>query len=211
MAEIMPNNLQWYISQRWEEYSGEARANFLRLLCIMVFYWIHLINFFGLSWGPLEFPKVVDAQLHKAITFLTLSWTLLGCLVLLCVKKKIFPHQLKFVSTGFDVVMLTTILNVADGIRSPLIVSYFLIIALSAIRLSAALVWFSTSGAILGYLVLMVAARIKAEPKIPHYYSLIFLAALALCGFLLAQLLKRLRLISEDYHHRRTLNPGGIL
>ncbi len=37
----------WYITQRWQQYEGEARANLLRIAVIGTFYLIHLWNYFS--------------------------------------------------------------------------------------------------------------------------------------------------------------------
>ena len=46
-------------------------------------------------------------------------------------------------------------LTIADGPRSPLVVAYFLVIALAALRLSLPLMWMATLGSMAGYLFLL--------------------------------------------------------
>ena len=58
-----------------------------------------------------------------------------------------------------DLVLLTAILMVADGPRSPLVVGYPLVIVLATLRLNLPLVRFATLGAAAGYLILLGYAR----------------------------------------------------
>ena len=120
---------QWFIVGRWQEFEGEARANLLRIVGIGVFYLVELINYHGLNLGFFEMPKVeqIGPSFHQAVTALAVAWTMVALGVLLCLSQRIFPAALKFVSTGCDVVLLTGILVVADGPRSPLLVGYFLL------------------------------------------------------------------------------------
>ena len=136
---------QWFIVGRWQEYEGEGRANLLRIAGIAAFYGIELANYW---------TGVVDRPFHQAVTALALAWALIALGVLFCLGQHIFPASLKFLSTAADVVLLTAILVLADGPKSPLVVAYFLLIVLATLRLSLRLVWFATLGSMLGYLFL---------------------------------------------------------
>ncbi len=56
----------WFITQRWQQYSGESRANLLRILAVGIFYLIHLWNYFSSqgklpNWGPFsEFLQLAE-------------------------------------------------------------------------------------------------------------------------------------------------------
>ncbi len=41
-----PTDRSWYITERWQQFEGEARANQLRIIAIGSFYLIHLWNHF---------------------------------------------------------------------------------------------------------------------------------------------------------------------
>jgi hypothetical protein len=197
---------QWYIVGRWQEYEGEARANLLRIIGIAAFYTIELANYHGLRLGFLEMERVehVTKPFHQAVTALAVAWTMVGLGILLCLRRQIFPASLKFLSTGCDVVLLTAILTVADGPKSPLIVGYFLVITLAALRLNLPLVWFATLGSMAGYLFLLGHAKWFSERdlRVPRYHQLMFLLALGLTGVILGQLIRRVRLMAEDYASR---------
>jgi hypothetical protein len=204
---------QWFIVGRWQEYEGEARANLLRVLAVAAFYGIELINYHGLELGALQLPRVesVSQPFHMAVTALAVVWTLAALGIALCLRQRVFPWSLKFLSTGIDLVLLTWILALAGGPRSPLLVGYFLVVCLSGLRFNLSLVWFATGGAVAGYLFLLgyVAWYGSAELRVPRYYELIFLLALVLCGVLIGQVLRRVRRLAEDYARRLTALPGG--
>jgi hypothetical protein len=210
------NDRLWYITGRWEEFEGEARANLLRAIALVVFYAVELINYQGVHFGFLEMPAVVGRPFHLAVTYLTVGWFMLCLGVLCCRRQRIFPATLKFISTGVDLLLLTSILALADGPRSPLVVGYFLIIAVATLRLSLPLIWFATGGAVAGYLVLLGYARWFCPPDrigqmtVPRYYELIFVLALGLSGIVLGQVIRRVRAMAEAYVERLMEGSPGV-
>jgi len=195
---------QWFIVGRWQEYEGEARANLLRILGIGGFYLVELANHYGLRLGAFEMPRVVERPFHQAVTALAVAWTVVALAVLLCLSQRFFPRVLKYLSTGADVVLLTGILTVADGPRSPLVVGYFLVIALATLRLNLPLIWFATAGSVAGYLFLSGYAKwfTEREIRVPRYHQIIFLLALVLLGIVLGQVIRRVRRLAQDYARR---------
>ena len=94
-------------------------------------------------------------------------------------------------------------------------VGYFLILTLAALRFSLELVWFSTAGAVAGYLFLLGYARWGPAPgmppqdqTVPRYHQLIFVLALVLAGVVLGQMVRRVRTRADSYA-RRLGQPGG--
>ena len=205
---------QWYIVGRWQEYEGEARANLLRIIAIGAFYAVELLNYYGLRLGWLELPRVegVDQRFHLAVTAVAAAWVLTSLGVLCCLRQRIFPAALKYVSTAVDIVSLTTILMLADGPRSPLVVGYFLVIALAGLRFSLPLVWCATGGSLAGYLWLLGYAKWFAAPerelRVERYQQLIVLLAIGLSGIVLGQIVRRVRQVAEDYAARRWSLPA---
>jgi hypothetical protein len=202
---------QWYIAGRWQEYEGEGRANLLRIIAVAVFYAVELVNNHGLNLGILELPRVehVDRSFHLAVTALAGTWTFLALAVAYCLRRRIFPSGLKYLSSGVDIVLLTWILVLANGPRSPLVVGYFLIPCLAALRFSLRLVWFTTAGAAAGYLVLLAYASwfSSRNIRVERYQQITFVLALVLCGVIVGQVLRRVRRFAEDYARR--LHPTG--
>jgi len=211
-SEPVVTERQWFIVGRWEEYEGEGRANLLRIIGIGAFYTIELLNYYGFRLGPIELPAVVDEQFHQTVTALAVAWTMVALGTLLCLRRQIFPPALKYVTTGADILLLTGILMVADGPRSPLVIGYFLVIALAALRFQLRLVWFGTLGAVVGYLVLLGYAKWFAgreesifgprDLAVPRYHQLIFLVGLAMCGIVLGQVIRRVKGMAAEFAER---------
>ncbi len=196
---------QWFIAERWQEYDGERRANLLRLIGIAAFYLIELANYHGFELGWLQIERSVDLKVHQTITLLAVTWTMVALGAEFCLRQRIFPSQLKFATTAADIVLLTLILMVAAGPRSPLVVGYFLVIVLSTLRFSLPLIWCSTGGALAGYLFLLGYAKWYVPDRdltVPRYQQLIVLVALTLTGIILGQVVRCVRALAEDYAGR---------
>ena len=197
----------WYIVSRWREYDGEARSNLLRLVGIASFYSVELANHWGFRLGILEVPRIedVDRPFHLAITALAVAWTMTALAVQICLRRQVFPAALKFLSTGADIVLMTCVLCVSNGPRSPLVVGYFLVVVLAALRFSLPLVWFATVGSMLGYLAVLGHAKWFAarDLRVPRYHELMFLLALGLTGITIGQVLRAARSMAVDVRARR--------
>jgi len=194
---------QWFIVGRWQEYEGEARANTLRIIAIGAFYIVELINYHGLRLGFFEMPKVAEQSFHQAVTALAVAWTVVGLGILFCLSHRFMPRILKFASTGCDILLLTLILIVASGPSSPLVIGYFLVIALSALRFNLPLVRFATVGSVAGYLCVVAHAKwFATDFRVPRYHQIIFLLALALTGIVLGQVIRRVRHLAWEYAER---------
>lgn len=212
----LSNDRQWFIIGRWREFEGEGRANLLRIAAIGAFYAIELTNY-----HLLHTPDRAFTAFHQKVTALAAAWTMVALAVLLCLRRQIFPAALKYVTAGCDLLLLTALASVSAGGQvnstvgpfSPLIAVYFLIIALAALRFSLGLVWFSTLGAMLGYLALVGMADLNEsrwfdeKHAVPPVVTLITLAALALTGVVMAQVVRQVRSMAEEFV-QRTGNAG---
>ena len=202
----------WYIVSRWQEYEAEARANLLRICGIGAFYLIELVNYYGLRLGPIVLPPLpgVTQPFHAQVTMLALLWTMLSLGVLLILRQQWFPAWLKYVTTCCDVVLLTSILVVADGPKSPLVVAYFLLVLLAAMRFNLRLVQFATLASVAGYVFLLGYARFgtQRDLHVPRHQQAMMLVALVLSGVILGQMARYVRRLAEDYL-RRSPPPTG--
>lgn len=198
---------QWYIVSRWQEYEGEGRANLFRILAIGVFYLVELANYHWLSPGS---ENADFTAYHRKVTALAVAGTMVSLAVLLCLRLRVFPAILKYASTGCDLLLLTALASVdhgksspaPDGPDSPLVLVYFLILALAAVRFSVGLVWFATLGSMLGYLALVGLADktwFDANHTVPPVTQLITVLCLALTGIVLGQVIRRVRSFTEEY------------
>ena len=116
-------------------------------------------------------------------------------------------------STGLDVVLLTLLLMVADGPRSPLVVGFFLIPILAGLRFQLRLVWFATIAAMLGYVWLLgwaVWIESARNVRVPRYHELIFLTALAMSGIIQGQVIRRVKSLAAEYARRLAANGATV-
>jgi hypothetical protein len=186
---------QWYIVGRWQEYEGESRANLFRIAAVGFFYAVELYNYWN---------GVVDKPFHQAATALALAWASVSLGVLVCLTQHVFPATLKYLSTAADLVLLTVILVLADGPKSPLVVIYLLLIVAAALRFSLPLIWFTSVGSMLCYIFLLGYAKWYAtrDLHVLRHQQVIFLLALALTGLMLGQIIRRVRRMASEYAGR---------
>ena len=210
-AALPQSDRTWFIVGRWQEFEGEGRTNLLRIVAIGAFYALELVNY-----HLLNTPDAAFTQYHQKVTALAVAWTMVALAVLLCLKRQVFPAVLKYISTGCDLILLTALAAVEVqgsatarvGPFSPLVGVYFLIIALAALRFSLGLIWFSTLGAMLGYLALVGLADMKEsrwfdeKHAVPPVVTLLTLLALGMTGVVIGQVIRRVRTIAMDYAQR---------
>jgi hypothetical protein len=212
----------WFIVQRWQAFEAEARANLLRIIAIGAFYLVHLWTYLSAqgrlpNFGFLQLAgaQEINKQFHLLITMLAMAWAMLALGILLALQQRMFPRWLSYFSTGCDMVMLTSIICVGSAARSPLVAGYFLILVLSALRLSLPLVWFSTVGCVLGYICILGIAKwpdrfgitkllgeTTMDLRVPRYHQVIMLLAIVLAGVMLGQIIRRVRYMAEEFAER---------
>lgn len=202
---------QWYIVERWQEFEGEGRTNLLRIVAIGVFYLVELAQYHWLT--PAGADAAELASYHQKVTALAVAWTMVSLAVMLCLRMRVFPAILKYASTGCDLLLLTALASVdhgaknaaPDGPASPMVLIFFLIVALASLRVSIGLVWFATLGSMAGYLALVGLADKKwfdQEHTTPMVTQAITVLSLALTGIVLGQVVRRCRSLAEEYSTR---------
>ena len=192
---------QWFIALRWQEYAGEARANLLRLLAVGSFYIVQLLEFHWFA----EDNDPAQTLFHQRATAVAVAWTLVALAILLCLRVRLFSAALKYVTSICDIVLLTALASLGRGPESPLVLGYFLIIAMSALRFSLHLVWFCTVASMLAYLSLVGAVDrqwFDAEHAIPPATQLLTLLSLAFTGIVTGQTVRSSRSITNEYSAR---------
>ncbi len=133
--------------------------------------------------------------------------------VLLCLRMRVFPSFLKYVSTGCDLLLLTALTSIPfgasysqhDGPYSPLVLVYFLILALATVRFSLGLIWFATLGSMAGYMALVGLADKKwfdADHAVAPVTQLLTVLSLALTGVVLGQAVRRVKAMAKEYSSR---------
>jgi hypothetical protein len=194
---------QWFIVGRWQEYEGESRANLLRVVAVGAFYVVELLRFY-------VFEKASPDHLpfHRQATMIAVAWTLAALAIMLCLRLRIFPSALKYISTAGDVLLLTALSALVSGPFSPLVLAYFLIIALAGLRFSLGLVWFATIVSMLGYWLLVGLEDMKssrwfdAQHAVPPVTQLLTLLSLGLTGIVMGQVVRQVKLMAGEYARR---------
>jgi hypothetical protein len=178
---------------------------------IAAFYIVELMNYRGLKLGAFSMPRVSERPFHVAVTALAVAWTMVGLGVLLCLRGRVFPAGVKYVSTGCDLLLLTALLTVSAGPRSPLIAVYFVILALATLRFDTRLVQFASAGAVAGYLFVLGFVKwfTHRGNVVPRYHEIIVVLALTLTGITLGQVTRRARAMAHDYAGRLASGKDG--
>jgi hypothetical protein len=205
-------DFSWHVVSRRQEVAGEARANLVRAAGVAVFSGLEIAAYHGLKVGSFDLSYRGTFEVHRAVTTLCATWALASLVVLACLRVQRVPEWLKYATTAGDVAFLTAILTVSEGARSPATVAYFLILALSALRMSLPLVRTATALCALGWLWLLGTAEAfpGREATVPRYHQVVFLAAVLFAGILLGQVVRRARAIAEEYARRRDVDePRG--
>jgi hypothetical protein len=202
-----------FIVERWQAYAAESRANLLRIIAIGAFYLVHLWSYFSsqgkvpnFGFFQLAAAGEIGRQFHIEITLLTLAWAMLALGILLALQQRIFPLWLPYFSTVCDIVLLTSMLCISSGARSPLVVGYFLILVMAALRLSLPLVRFATVACAIGYLSVLgyarlapIAAELRAAQQVPRYHQVVVLLAIGLAGVMLGQIVRTVWQLVDRY------------
>jgi hypothetical protein len=198
-----PAERQWYIASRWQEFEGETRANVLRLVAIGAFYLVQLVHFYGFS-----DRGATELLFHQRATAIAVAWTMVALAVMLCLRRQVFPAALKFASTAGDLALLTSLTALAAGPHSPLVLAYFVLIAVAGVRFSLGLVWFAALGAMICYWLLVGIADgrdsrwFDGQHAVPPVEQLMTLLSLGLTGVVVGQMVRRVKGLAADYSER---------
>jgi hypothetical protein len=192
-----------FVIERWQAYDAESRANVLRIIAIGAFYVVHLWSYFSAqgrvpNFGFFQVAAAgeISRQFHVEITLLTVAWASLALGVLLALQQRMFPAWLPYLTTGCDIILLTLVLCIANGPRSPLVAGYFLILVRASLRLNLRLVRFATVGTALAYFILLgckwlpAAQSLRGDQQVPRYHQIIVLVAIVLAGVMLGQVVR---------------------
>ncbi len=177
------SQIPWHVTRRMLEFRGEERANLLRLVGITSFYVLHLVNAFALE------VKGIDETFHNAMTAIACIWAMLAAVVVLSLRNRLMPAALKHATTVMDVALLTGVLTIADGARSPMAVVYLLIIMLAGLRANPRVVWTATAASLVGYAAVIGQALLYRPDMVPPtHHGLTMGLAILLSGVVLSQI-----------------------
>ncbi|MBI3856753.1 MAG: hypothetical protein HY293_13780 [Planctomycetes bacterium] len=191
-----PGDLPWTAAQRVEAWAGELRVNVIRLAAIVAFYGHHLFNQYVLKQ---EFPP----RYTLAVTGIAVVWAVGALALHVALTGQWMPAALRFVAVGFDTVMITSLLLLSDGPRSPLLVLLFLVVATAPLRIDLRLVWMAALLALLSYAFVCGHAKWRRpEWQVPRRQQVGVALALAAAGFLAGQQVRQARRFAQDYADR---------
>ncbi len=138
-AKPLDDDDAWYVAGRWQQLDGEYRANHLRILSLVAFYVVHLAQHYR-PVGLFASSSPPDDVFHLAVTVIVVGWLLMSLAIDVCLRQRTFPGATPYITTGMDLVLLTAVLCLGGGQRSPLVLGYFLILVMAAMRFSLPLV-----------------------------------------------------------------------
>ncbi len=180
-----------------EQLRGEQRVNDIRAVALIAFYAQHIISFYYLQ------DNGISPQFHRTVTLIVAAWFMAIFAIHHVLGRRWMPPYLKYGAALWDLAMCGLLMALGDGPRSGLLILLPLIAAASAVRISLGLVWFSTLGAMLTYLVVLGHyAFIKvgasayyntAGMRIPRSQQLIVLIAIGAAGLLAGQACRQAR------------------
>ena len=197
----------WHIATRWQEFDGEMRAALLRGIFVITFYSVQLIHQIGL-----KDPSQLSQQFHRQVTIVAGAWLFVSLAVWIALRGYFMPPILKYVTTTFDVGLLSIIAFLGSGPQSPLVFVYFVVIALAAIRFRLLLVWYTTILCMTCYLVLVASVDqswFDSEHQTPVITQAVILLSLASIGIVLGQMIRSTRSMAAEYENRLSNHKLG--
>jgi hypothetical protein len=201
----MQSRNQWADARRIEAWAGETRVNLIRLIAITAFYGHHLINVYLVPGH-----QNLRGLYHATVTTLVFGWLAAMAIIQLCLVRRWVPPALKYLSTTWDIVLITGLMAFTrDRPTSAMTVLFFLVIGSSALRLSLGLVYLATLGSIVAYLFLLGFYAFWVvgyetyysddHVRIPRTHEVIFVLALGTAGLLAGQAVRQARRLAEGY------------
>jgi eukaryotic-like serine/threonine-protein kinase len=156
------------------------------------------------------FRPVRDFGVHYSVQGILLLWAISAIVFQLLWRKGWRSDRVRMLWSTADLICLTMVLKVLGRVDSSLLVGYPLMIAASGLWFRVCLVWFTTGLSIACYLLLYVDSALHRIPIPPELatrenwqYPNIFVASLALTGFVVARQVKRILALSQYYEHRQ--------
>lgn len=194
----------WDGAQFVERWVGEVRVNLLRIVAITAFYGWHLFNYF-------RHDPDLTPQIHFALTAACLSWGIGALALHAALVRRICPPSLQFGAIAVDTLMATTVLLIADGPKSPLVIAYFLVVASAALRLDLRAVWLAVLLSVAGYATLCGQAKWRRpELTVPRRAQVTLALGLGCAGLFAGQMVRQAKRLARDYGERLTSTDGEV-
>jgi predicted Ser/Thr protein kinase len=187
----------WHRLARWVRREPPLA---LRLCGLGLFYAVQLVQY--------QVFHSVSRGFHLKMTFLVGIWAVISFGLQQVLKRERWEALGILVWGAVDVVALTATLLVADGVASPLLVAYPLLIVASGLWLRPGIVSFTTAAVVASYLLLVgdfyfrrVGLQVGFDRSVDRH--VFFVLALLLSGAVVRYQVGRARALSRFYASRR--------
>ena len=184
-----------HLGQRLWSWTRRQPALALRLGALGLFYVVEIVNYFA---------GVVGWDFHWRISLLMGTWAVASAVCQQFLESRRWSIPARFAWGTLDAILLLSVLLVADGAGSPLIVGYFLLIVGSGLWFRVRFVTFMTVLSLLSYGILVADAYFRRPELGPLGTDrhVIFAVALVVVGAAVAYLTQRVRTLSNFYGHK---------
>jgi len=205
-AEELAENLERYL--RGDDIEGTSVAARLRRWTRREPELVSRLGGLGLMTALNEYNYCVSPAPNVRIYVIVLSilvvWMLSSFLFQLLTRRGFRSEAIRVGWAATDIVLLTGMLKILGAMESTLVVGYPLLIAASGLWYRVRLVWFTTAMAMAAYGLLVLDKLVLDPYWRSAQFPNIFLAALAVNGFVIARQVKRIRALSSYYERRPT-------
>ena len=183
------------LAQRFWGWTRRQPALASRLGALVVFYGIETVNFWA---------GAVTRGFHEAVSLVVAVWIVVSIVCQRLLESRRWSFPARYVWGTFDSLALLTILLLADGAASSLVVGYPLIIVASGLWFRVRFVWFITLLSLLSYGVLVIDFYYRRPELQQLVYAgvdrhVIFAVALLVLGSVVSYLVQRVRILSSFY------------
>jgi len=151
-----------------------------------------------------------DARAHASIQMILALWAALTLLFPVLHRRASRSDRVRGLWSAADMLCLTLSIWVLEAMDSPLLIGYPLMIAASGLWFREGIVWLTTAMAIVGYLALYYHEAIVWIGRRPVFikpsslsYANIYVACLFLTGFVVVELIRRIKMLSRYYEVRQ--------
>jgi eukaryotic-like serine/threonine-protein kinase len=183
------------LAQRFWGWTRRQPALASRLGAFGLFYGIETVNFLA---------GTVHRGFHEAVSLVVAVWIVVSIVCQRLLESRRWSFPARYVWGTFDSLALLTILLLADGVASSLVIGYPLIIVASGLWFRVRFVWLITLLSLLSYGVLVLDFYYRRPELQQMIYAgidrhAIFAVALVVLGSVVSYLVQRVRILSSFY------------
>jgi len=182
---------------RWAQRSPALAS---RVGVLAVFGLVEILNYYVFATVPADF--------HYRVSVMMVVWVVASVVLNRLMRIEAWSTIVKFTWGAVDILLLSLVLQVADGYASPLVVGYPLIIVGAGLWFHVGLVWFMTWMSLVSYSVLVAnfyLVQVDLQQRFDRAYDrpVFFAVMLFVLGAVVAYQIKRVRALSRYYETRR--------